>query len=503
MTSSGIAPESDVFIHLSVILLKVKDNYQRLAGPSATLTSAVGGSVSYRQALDAQLSPFNGQTNVNIDTNLVINFPSPPTIGQNGTIRVFNAATRKEVDMIDLSIPFSPSPYGNGSTKANYSDTTTYQTNIIGGMDFYFFPILVRGNSARIYLHNNMLEYGQTYYVKMDPGVLSLASGPFAGFNTACGWSFSTKSAGPPPGTSQVLVAADGSADFNTVQGAIDWAPISPSNWTTIVIQDGDYEELVYFQYKTKIWIRGESRNGTRVGYPNNSAFNPPNRQGPSRRPAFSFKGVSDIQLSDFSITNYYRGQAEALLSDGMRIVIDNMRLNGSGDAVTTYGTLYARGTTLYGDGDSVLGYASVFWDQCVVDSGGAVTWTRTVGGIHGNVFVNSTIIGRTTGTTFARLPNNKGGVMPNWPHAEMVLLNTRTQGIDPVGWGPVQGPPFDTTNVHFWEFNTMDINGNPVDMSSRLNISQQLTLPSNESTIAQYMDPAFILGGWTPTVLV
>lgn len=80
-----------------------------------------------------QLSPFPRQQNVNIDTHLVLQFPSPPSIGSNGTIRVYDASNKKLVDSLDLSVPWSPSPFGNGSTKANYSDTTTYQTNFVGG----------------------------------------------------------------------------------------------------------------------------------------------------------------------------------------------------------------------------------------------------------------------------------------------------------------------------------------------------------------------------------
>ena len=473
-----------------------------LLGHLIGLLQAVQCSIVTRRDPGVLLNPSKGQANVNIDTNLVLTFPKPPTIGKNGTIRVFSSATGEQVDMLDLSIPTSPSPFGNGSTKANYSDTTTYQTNVIGGMDFYFFPIIVHGNTARVYLHNNQLDYGQTYYVTMDSGVLNLAGTPFEGFSSACAWTFSTKARGPAPGVSQVVVAADGSADFNTVQGALDWAPVNPSNWTTILVMDGDYEELVYFQYKTKVLIRGQSQNGTRLGYPNNSAFNPPNRQGPSRRPAFSFKGVSDVQLSGFSITNYYRGQAESLLTDGMRVVIDNMRLNGSGDAVTTYGTAYIRDTTLYGDGDTILGYGSVFWENCTISTGSAMSWTRTVQGIHGNVFVNSTILGRDGNNTFVRLLSNVGGVLPWWPYSELVMINTRTQGIAPVGWGPIQGPPYPDQHLHLWEYNTMDLDGKPVDISQRLNISQQLTLPQNASVIEAYTDPAYVLGGWAPVVL-
>ncbi|KAI1275398.1 pectinesterase [Xylaria sp. FL0933] len=449
-----------------------------------------------------QLYPADGQQNINPDAQLKLTFTSPPSIGSSGKINVYDSKDKKLVDTLDLSVPFSPSPYGNGSTKANYTDTTKYQTNIIGGLDFYFNPIIVRNNTATIYLHNNQLTYGRTYLVEIEPTVLKPANGSFSGFTLDRPWTFSTKAHGPRDDATTVVVAADGSGDFNTVQGAIDWAPANPTKRTTIYIKNGNYEELVFWQYKTNLTIRGQNREKTIVGYPNNSAFNPPNRQGPSRRPAFSFRGVADLQLSSFTINNYYPGQAEALLADGVRLVLDHMSLNGAGDAFTTYGTIYVTDSKLTGTGDTVLGYGSVYWLRSRIESYGAVTWTRTVQGIHGNVFVDSTIIGREGDSTFARLPDNSGGVMDNWPYAEMVLINTRTDGIAAEGWGPVQGPPFDSSHVHFWEFNTTDLQGQPIDMSQRLNVSRQLTLPRDQQIIDEYKNPVNILGGWKPIVL-
>ncbi|KAI0803534.1 pectinesterase [Xylaria sp. FL0064] len=449
-----------------------------------------------------QLFPADGQQNINPDAQLKLTFSSPPSIGSSGKINVYDSKDKKLVDTLDLSIPFSPSPYGNGSTKANYTDTTKYQTNIIGGLDFYFNPIIVRNNTATIYLHNNQLTYGRTYLVEIEPSVLKPAKGSFTEFTLDRPWTFSTKAHGPRDGATTVVVAADGSGDFNTVQGAIDWAPANPPKRTTIYIKNGNYEELVFWQYKTNLTIHGQNREKTIVGYPNNSAFNPPNRQGPSRRPAFSFRGVADLQLSSFTINNYYPGQAEALLADSVRLVLDHMSLNDAGDAFTTYGTIYVTDSKLTGTGDTVLGYGSVYWLRSRIESYGAVTWTRTVQGIHGNVFVDSTIIGLQGDSTFARLPDNSGGVMDNWPYAEMVLINTRTDGIAAVGWGPVQGPSFDSSRVKFWEFNTTDLQGRPIDMSQRSNVSRQLALPKDRQIIDEYKNPVNILGGWKPVVL-
>lgn len=100
----------------------------------------------------------------------------------------------------------------------------------------------------------------------------------------------------------------------------------------------------------------------------NNTSFNP------SRRWAFSLINCSDIQLSNFTINNYAIGQAEALMVRGQRIVVDHMTLNGSGDALTTYGTIYFADSKLTGDGDTVLGYAAVYFLRSEIRSRGPIS---------------------------------------------------------------------------------------------------------------------------------
>ena len=104
----------------------------------------------------------------------------------------------------------------------------------------------------------------------------------------------------------------------------------------------------------------------------------------------------------------------------------------------------------------------------------------------------------------FARLPRNNSATRTadNFPHAEMVLINTRTQGISPEGWGPVEkAPGFDSSQVRFWEFNTTDLQGKPVDVSRRHPVSRQLTLEKDAALIADYKRPEIEQGGWKPLV--
>ena len=482
-------------------------------GGSATVAAADGKPVMF---------PANGAADVNPDTQLQLTFASEPKIGTSGLIRIYDAADNSLVDTLDLGIPSSPNP-GGRSTAANEAERRAqaaatkmedFQVNTIGGVGFHFFPVIVRGNTATIYPHNNRLTYGRRYVVRMDASALQVAGG-FAGVDA---WTFSTKAAPPRADATRLVVSAGGKGDFNTVQGAIDFLPEKPVRRVTIFVRNGRYEELVYLNKKSNIIIRGEDREKTVVTYPNNSAFNPP-RGGPSRRPAFSIQDGADIQLSNFTIANSFIGQAEALLVRGQRIVIDRMTLNGSGDALTTYGTIYMADSKLTGDGDTILGYAALFCLRCQVQSVGPFTWTRTPQGGHGNVFVDSTFEyldrplpwtvtatdpGRKSPGVLARLPKNgpTGAPGANFPHAEMVLINAKMKGVPPEGWGPVEeAPDFDSSNVRFWEYNTTDMEGRPVDMSRRHKVAKQLTLPKDAETIASYSKPEFVLDGWKPTV--
>jgi pectinesterase len=456
------------------------------------------------------LSPVPGATGVNPDTHLRVTFTAPPILGATGRIRVHDIADGSLVDTIDVAIPVSPRPDGRGRpAPADPNDRTEYQRDVIGGTDFHYFPVTVRGATVKIDLHNGVLQYGRRYRVTIDDGV-------FAG-TAGLAWTFATKRSPPRPGARRVVVAADGRGDFDTVQGAIDFLPAKPSRPVEIFIRNGDYEELVFARDKANFTLRGEDRAKVRVHYRNNSSFNP-SRGGPSRRPAFSLHDVADVQLSTFTIANDYIGQAEALLVRGERVVVDRMTLNGSGDALTTYGTIYMVDSLLTGHGDTILGYAALYCLRCELRSLGPMTWTRTPQGSHGNVFVDSTLIGldeplpwtvtptdpgQKTASVFARLPRNSPGASaPNFPYAEMVLIGSRTSGVSPEGWGPVEEPPgFDRSNVRFMEFDTRDLDGKPVDLSRRHPIVRKLALPDDAATIANYRDPAYVLGGWRPVV--
>ena len=481
--------------------------------------------------------PADRSTGVNPDTHLVVTFPSAPTLGNAGKIRIFEAATDRLVDTLDLSIPpgpttgaagtpaaaapYSPVPYQDVSGRFTNANTVpgtpsgvavatprTWQLTIIGGFTdgFHFYPVIIHGNVATIYPHNNLLDYGKTYYVQIDPGVLSLADGSFTGFSGKRSWTFSTKKNPPPADSTRVVVSGDGTGDFNTVQGAVDFIPDKSPRRVTIFIRNGSYEEIVYFRNKSNITFLGEDREKVQVFYANNEVFNPhPANVAtnewpgtfPSRRAAFMADHSSGIHLVNFTVKTTARGQAEGLLITGEQNIVSHVTIVGSGDALQVNGSAYLTDSLIIGDGDTVLGRGPAFFNNCELQSRAVFMWTRNTAANHGNVFLNCRFRGiGDTPVEIARAPTNKGR---DYPNAEVVLINCALAGISPVGWGQVGA---DASNVHYWEHNSTNLaDGKPVDTSRRHSASRQLTMEKDAQIIANYSNPSWVLGGWTPTL--
>ncbi|MDR0811033.1 MAG: carbohydrate esterase [Paludibacter sp.] len=467
--------------------------------------------------------PVNAAKNVNPDVQLKITFLDSVKIGETGFIRVFDNKTGKQVDMLDLSIPAGPlraNPAANANadyTKTPYKyeitnatnkntvagtpsgeairDTAKYQLTIIGGFTdgFHFYPIITKGKTATIYLHNNLLEYDKTYYVTVDKSVFR---GNFSGIKKG-EWTFSTRNNAPAKNVRNLIVSADGSGDFNTVQGAIDFIPDFSSEKWDVFVKNGDYEELVYFRNKRNVTIKGESRDGVRIHYANCEVFNPHpinlktnEARGtfPSRRAAFAADNCSDLRFENITIQTTMYGQAEGLLLMGERLFLKNVHIIGSGDALQVNGSAYFTDCLIDGDGDSVLGRGAAFFNNCTLTSGGPFMWIRNTAENHGNVFLNCVFKGKGQRSVIARSPKNGG---KTYPFAEAVLLNCKLENIPEVGWGDIHP---ESEGLHFWEYNSQTADGQTIDASKRHPMSRRLDKEKDAEIIKNYSNPRYIL---------
>ena len=467
--------------------------------------------------------PARGAVDVNVDTHLTLTFDEVPAVGKAGWIRIFDVGTGVCVDSLDLSVPAGPTesrtyapdidytrvPYDYArdfvptnrntvpGTPSGTAEPTPpdYQLTIIGGFTdaFHFHPVLVRGNTAVIYPHNNVLEYGHKYRVAIDEGIFPAVPKK---------WTFTTK-AEVPSLKDTLIVDASGKGDFSTLQGALDLVPDWSENPVVIKVLPGDYEEIVYVRNKAHVTIIGSGADVTRVHYANNEVFNPHpltvktnERAGtfPQRRAAVAFDHCADLVLRDITVATDLPGQAEGLLVNGERIALYGVHIIGDGDALQANGSVYMEDCSIDGGGDTILGRGALFAYHCAFrNRGGPFTWVRNFKPAHGDVFVECTFESVSKfPADYGRSRLNHGSV---YPDAEMVLIDCKVRNLNPLGWSELGEP-----TVSMLEFDTRDLDtGEPVDVSGRHPYSRQLMLPRDARLLASYRDPAFVLAGWTP----
>ena len=499
---------------------------QAMLGDIVVLFLLVGAAYTCRaENVITKMFPENGATDVNIDTHLILTMAEDATIGQQGFVSVYDRKTGKLVDRLDMSIPagptqgqprnptaqYTPVPYiyksqniTNRNTKAgtpsgvNVWDRGRYQLDIIGGFSdgFHFYPIITHGKQVTIYLHHNMLEYDHEYYVTIDNGVIE----GFNGLKNKMAWTFRTKNA-PDNNQRLLTVSANGTGDFSTVQGAMDFIPdsiASEKDGYRVFVKNGDYEELVYFRNKRFVTIEGESREGVLIHYRNNEVFNPHPADiktnevrgtFPSRRAAFAADNCSDLTLRNLTFKTDCKGQAEGLLVNGERNFFENVHIIGDGDALQANGSCYWLNCRIDGGGDTILGRGPSFFNHCTITSYGAFMWIRNTEENHGNVFVDCHLKGLSEYAEIGRLPDNKG---KNYPHAECVLLNCTLENIPAYGWGRIDDGAKTATLL---EFNSHDNQGAPIDISRRNPLMRQLNPISDAELIGNYSNSHWVLG--------
>ncbi len=424
--------------------------------------------VSAMRALDFR--PYNMQTALCTDNSIYVAFDQAPRIGKTGRITIFDS-TGKVVDVIDLSV--------------------VQQTRIAGGAPFNYLPIIVTGNIAAIYPHQP-LPYGGTYSVTMDAGVLTDAAGvAFSGFSDANFWRFSTKQAPPAAGTTSLMVAWDG-GDFCSVQGAVDFVPSGNTQPVTITVKAGPpITGIVHVPAdKPFITVQGEDRNASVIQYPNNNTLNPTTQT----RPTFGVD-ANNFTLQDITILNttpHGGSQAEALRSFGQKAIVARVNLKSFQDTLLMQGSGFITDSYIEGDVDFLWGGGAVYLQNSeikAVTSGGYYTQIRNGQGQNGYVFVNCrlTAADGVTGMYLARIDPTV------FPYSQVIFINT-TMGpqVLPEGW--LLNNATTAPNVQFWEYQTTDPAGAPLDVSKRATFSRQLSA----AEAAQWSDPAFVLG-WSP----
>jgi pectin methylesterase-like acyl-CoA thioesterase len=477
----------------ATVSMNIKRRVQRLLWLLALLLSipmpcerarADGATPSSGLVIGAMF-PANGAKDVCVDTPLRLTFNSPPTTGK-GSITVRDAANNSVVQTIDVSVQSA--------------------MEAIGGVPhFKYVPVIISGNDATAYLPDGALAYNRTYLVTVDGGAFKNDVGDAAGSGSDAQWQFTTKAAAPESGSAKLTVAADGTGDFCSVQGAVDAVPDGNTSRTTIFIRRGTYTGIVFFRGKNDLTFTGEDRTQSVIAYANNAIFNPAS-DGGYHRGVFLAANCNGLVINNLTLRNTTRrggSQAEALILNGntkSRAIVANVDLNSFQDTLQINGQAYVSGCYIEGDVDFMWGSGPCFFEKCHcygTRSKGYFTQIRNPAANHGYVYHDCIFDG----------PEGIGGmylsrIAPStFPSSEVVLINcVLGKAVSPIGWllnAPKKGTTVPTTasNLHFWEFNSHAPDGSPVDTSRRLEVSRQLKMPDDAALIGDYSKPAFVLG--------
>lgn len=338
---------------------------------SANVTLTVNSTMS-----PTAFSPANGQAGIGYDTPLYITFSQTPVLRTNGTIKIFNVTnSTTPVDTINLA--------------QNTVNGVQVRTAFSGdSQSFSYYPVIITGTTAAIYPHSGVMTSNQTYYVTIDNGAFADTNGAyFVGITATNVWKFTTK-VGGPANPANLIVAQNYSGDFATVQGAVDSVATGNTTPRTINIHDGVYTEIVNISGKHNLLLRGQSRTGTVVCYPNNANIAP----GGTTHARMSFKvNANDVALDNLTISNSTPqggSQAEALMieSSAKRCIINNCEIDSRQDTIlanVNSSQGYFNNSTIKGNFDYIWGGGNLFFNNCTMQTiagtgSGQLTAART-----------------------------------------------------------------------------------------------------------------------------
>ena len=430
------------------------------------------------------------------DTPLTLTYQGPVRLGVTGKVQI-HAANGTVVDTISLAdLTSYQRSVGQAQTDFGQLHTWMYQA------------VVVDGPTVKIYPHRR-LEPGQVYSVTVDPGFV-------VGDRGTNEWRFRTRH---DPKTDERLSVGPGK-DFCTVQAAVDF--VGEGHQTTIDVAPGLYRELVWVPpTKPGLTIRGAGAGKTVIGYPNNNLLNgdsamgnvPPEQSYCQRRVipqsdrfncwrSAMAVFADDFTMSDATVQNLtpYRGsQAEAFFGNGSRIVLARVRILGYQDSLRLQGQAFVTNSYVEGDVDFVWGTGGVFMQDSELKAlhEGYYNQVRNIDNGPGNIFVRVRL------TRAPEVPDDSvflaRAELSRFPTSQAVFVDSAMDShVKKTGWQITS--PNDCAaagQIRFWEYHSTDLAGRPLDTSTRLACSRQLS----DGEAVRLSSPSTVFGGWHPVV--
>ncbi len=294
-----------------------------------------------------------------------------------------------------------------------------------------------------------------------------------------------------------VIVAADGSGQYTSLQEAISAAPMrtdaSQPRWV-IRVKPGTYRERIYVQRERgHIHVIGDDAATTIVAYDLNA-----NLPGPDGKPIGTFR-TPTVQIDgdgmvweNITLANTAGpvGQALALRADGDRLEFRRVRFLGWQDTIlVNRGRHYFEDCYIEGHVDFIFGAATAWFERChihVLRDGYVTAASTPQGTAHGYVFNRCRITGVEGAKTYLGRP---------WRNfAKTVFLHTElSANVRPEGWHNWNKPDAEKTTFYA-EFGST---GPGASAATRVKWAHALTAEQ-----AAAYTPATVLGGadrWNP----
>ncbi|MBR1547632.1 MAG: Ig-like domain-containing protein [Prevotella sp.] len=356
----------------------------------------------------------------------------------------------------------------------------------------------VFGSKSVTYAYHG-LQYGEQYTLHIgDAAITDMSGNAFAARDIAF-----TVMERPLPvakvfdaivdASAATSVGGDGIDTYTTVQAAIDAAPTARTAPWLIFVKNGDYEELVTIpQSKPFIHLIGQDREKTVIKYLiNNGGANDVGYDYSTNNPAsktYGRQAVVQVNATDFyteNITYLNRWGVEqqsgpmdlAMSSRADRQAFNNCNFRSYQDTWYTdvrnsSDRQYVNNCLIEGAVDFYYGGGNNYIEnstfRLVREGSVIVAPSHQAGTKWGYVMVNNTIDGKGGRNTLGRAWQNQ-------PIA--VWINTRLKTtISPEGWSEWHIAP-----KLFAEYNTMDADGQPVDLNNR-----RTTYKVDEDKLAQ-----------------
>ena len=436
-----------------------------------------------------------------------------------------------EIHVPDLTAPvlISTSPAQNSdNASANGNIVLTFDEKVQAGTGEITLngEVLapVFGSKTASFAYSR-LTYGTPYEVIVPEGaIVDMSGNPFPGITLQ----FKTMERPRPNAkTFDAVVAADGTGDYTTVQEAIDNAPTGRTHPYLIFVKNGVYDGLVRIpEDKPFIHLIGQDRDRTIIQYKinsggedageyvwkyscNNAEYHPLQDGGMVVKvSATDFYTENISYINTWGVDEQAGPMALAMNSPNDRQAFYRCSFRSYQDTWQTStknvnDRHYVKDCYVEGAVDYIYGGGECLFETCSLYNarpGSVVTAaSHKEGTKYGYVFESCTIDG---------VADNKDALGRPWHNDPIVVyLNTIMKRIPkPEGWNTMGTIP-----KLFAEYNSMDANGNPIDLSNRrteyshgsgdnlVTGSCRATITAEEAALMNYDNIILSIDNWNP----